>query len=409
MLPDTGQLRAGRTVRPAGRHQRDQNGGRVAGYEMKEMLAMILAGGQGSRLGPLTRRLAKPAVPFGGKYRIIDFVLSNCANSGIRKVAVLTQYQPLILNEHIGNGSPWDLNGRDAGVSILQPFASATEEKWFKGTAHAIYQNLPYIESVGADYILILSGDHVYKMNYEKMLSYHKEKNASLTIAVIEVPWEEAPRFGIMNTDENMMIKEFAEKPKEPKSNLASMGIYIFSFDALKKYLTMKDENGDGMIDFGQDIIPRMINDKQTVVAYPFKGYWKDVGTIESLWESNMDLIDQESELNIQDQSWRIYSVNHTMPPQYFTQDAVVRESLVVEGCIVRGEVRHSVLSMGVKIGKGTVVTDSIIMSNTVIGDNCVINKALIGENCIIADGQTVGNGETIEVVAESSVVGGNQ
>ena len=375
---------------------------------MKDMLAMILAGGQGSRLGPLTKNLAKPAVPFGGKYRIIDFVLSNCANSGIRKAAVLTQYQPLVLNEHIGNGSPWDLNGRDSGVSILQPFASATEEKWFKGTAHAIYQNLPYIESSNVDYVLILSGDHVYKMNYEKMLDYHKEKNASLTIAVIEVPWEEASRFGIMNTDENMMITEFAEKPEKPESNLASMGIYIFSYKELKKYLTLKDVNGDGMIDFGQDVIPIMIENQETVVAYPFTGYWKDVGTIDSLWESNMDLIDPESELNIQDQSWRIYSVNHTMPPQYITSEAKVRDSLIVEGCIVRGDVDHSVLSMGVKIGKGTVIKDSIIMSNTVIGDNCVVNKALIGENVIIADGQTIGDGETIEVVAESSVVGGN-
>lgn len=375
---------------------------------MKDMLAMILAGGQGSRLGPLTKKLAKPAVPFGGKYRIIDFVLSNCANSGIRKVAVLTQYQPLILNEHIGNGSPWDLNGRDSGVSILQPFASATEEKWFKGTAHAIYQNLPYIESSNVDYVLILSGDHVYKMNYEKMLDYHKEKNASLTIAVIEVPWEEASRFGIMNTDENMMITEFAEKPEKPESNLASMGIYIFSYKELKKYLTLKDVNGDGMIDFGQDVIPIMIENQETVVAYPFTGYWKDVGTIDSLWESNMDLIDPDSELNIQDQSWRIYSVNHTMPPQYITSEAKVRDSLIVEGCIVRGDVDHSVLSMGVKIGKGSVVKNSIIMSNTVIGDNCVVNKALIGENVIIADGQTIGDGETIEVVAESSVVGGN-
>lgn len=372
-----------------------------------QMLAMILAGGQGSRLGPLTKKLAKPAVPFGGKYRIIDFVLSNCANSGIRKVAVLTQYQPLILNEHIGNGSPWDLNSRDSGVSILQPFASATEEKWFKGTAHAIYQNLPYIESMDAEYVLILSGDHVYKMNYEKMLAYHKEKKATLTIAVIEVPWDEASRFGIMNTDEDLYITEFAEKPKEPKSNLASMGIYIFDLAALQKYLNMKDENGDGLLDFGHDIIPRMIDDKEPVVAYPFKGYWKDVGTLESLWEANMDLIDPDSELNIQDQSWRIYSVNHTRPPQYITELAKVHDSLIVEGCVIRGEVHHSVLSMGVQIGKGAVVRDSIIMSNSIIGDNCVIDRAMIGENCRVADGQHIGNGQTIEVVPESSVVGG--
>lgn len=372
------------------------------------MLAMILAGGQGSRLGPLTKNLAKPAVPFGGKYRIIDFALSNCANSGIRKVAVLTQYQPLILNEHIGNGSPWDLNSRDTGVTILQPFASATEEKWFNGTAHAIYQNIPYMESKDVEYVLILSGDHVYKMNYEKMLNYHKEKNAALTIAVIEVPWEEASRFGIMNCDSNMLITEFAEKPQEPKSNLASMGIYIFSYEPLMKYLNMKDENGDGMIDFGQDVIPRMIANHETVIAFPFKGYWKDVGTIQSLWEANMDLIDRNSELDIQDQSWRIYSVNHTMPPQYITKDALIRDSLIVEGCIVRGEVDHSVLSMGVKIGNGTIVKDSVIMSNTIIGDNCVISKAMIGENVKVADGQIIGDGIEITVVAEASVIGGD-
>ena len=373
------------------------------------MLAMILAGGQGTRLGPLTSNLAKPAVPFGGKYRIIDFVLSNCANSGIRDVAVLTQYQPLILNEHIGNGSPWDLNSRDSGVTILQPFASATEEKWFKGTAHAIYQNIPFMDSVDCEYALILSGDHVYKMNYEKMLTFHKEKNAALTIAVIEVPWEEAPRFGIMNTDDDLFITEFAEKPAQPKSNLASMGIYIFSYSIMKEYLNKKDSDGDELLDFGKEIIPVMIENQERVVAYPFKGYWKDVGTIESLWEANMDLIDQNSELNIQDQSWRIYTVNHTRPPQYITKNAVIHDSLIVEGCIVRGEVDHSVLSMGVKIGNGSVVKDSVIMANTVIGDNCVINRAMIGENVVVKDGQVIGDGREIAVVAEASVVGGNE
>lgn len=373
------------------------------------MLAMILAGGQGSRLGPLTSNLAKPAVPFGGKYRIIDFVLSNCANSGIRDVAVLTQYQPLILNEHIGNGSSWDLNSRDSGVTILQPFASATEEKWFNGTAHAIYQNLPFMETSQCKYALILSGDHVYKMNYEKMLNYHIEKNAVLTIAVIEVPWEEASRFGIMSADQDMLITEFTEKPNEPKSNLASMGIYIFNFDVLKKYLNMKDSDGEGLLDFGQDIIPTMIANKERLVAYPFVGYWKDVGTIDSLWESNMDLIDTESELNIQDQTWRIYTQNHTRPPQYITRDAVIKDSLIVEGCIVRGSVEHSVLSMGVKIGNGSVVKDSVIMANTIIGDNCVIKKAMIGENVVVEDGQVIGDGNEITVVAENSVVGGKQ
>lgn len=373
------------------------------------MLAMILAGGQGSRLGPLTKNLAKPAVPYGGKYRIIDFVLSNCANSGIRNVAVLTQYQPLVLNQHIGNGSPWDLNSKNQGVTILQPFASATEEKWFKGTAHAIYQNMPFIREKDLEYVLVLSGDHVYKMNYEKMLKVHKEKEAALTIAVIEVPWDEASRFGIMNTDDNMRIVEFEEKPQNPKSNLASMGIYIFSYDILEKYLSMKDENGDGLYDFGHDIIPRLIDQGETVVAFPFSGYWKDVGTIDSLWQANMDLIDDDSELNIQDESWRIYTVNHSRPPHFIAPGACLRDSLVVEGCIVRGNVDHSVLSMGVSIGKNSMVKDSVIMSNVTIGDNCVINKAMIGERVVIKDNQTIGDGNEIAVVAEGSVVGGDE
>ena len=372
-----------------------------------KMLAMILAGGQGTRLGPLTQNIAKPAVPFGGKYRIIDFVLSNCTNSGIRDVAVLTQYQPLILNEHIGNGGPWDLSTKDSGVTILQPFASATEEKWFKGTAHAIYQNIPFMDSHNPAYALILSGDHIYKMNYEKMLAFHKEKQAALTIAVIEVPWNEASRFGIMNTDADMKITEFAEKPKEPKSNLASMGIYIFSYGDLKKYLEMKDENGDGLYDFGHDIIPRMIDAGDRVYAYPFSGYWKDVGTIDSLWEANLDLIDKKAELNIQDPTWRIYSVNHTMPPQFISKEAKISNSLIVEGCIVKGEVTHSVLSMGVRIGKGSVVKDSIIMANTVIGENCIVNKAMIGQNSFIGDGVNVGDGKEIAVVGENGVLGG--
>lgn len=372
-----------------------------------KVLAMILAGGQGSRLGPLTKNIAKPAVPFGGKYRIIDFVLSNCTNSGIRNVAVLTQYQPLILNEHIGNGGPWDLSTKDTGVTILQPFASATEEKWFKGTAHAIYQNIPFMDNYEPDYVIILSGDHIYKMNYEKMLKFHKEKEAALTIAVLEVPWEEAPRFGIMNTDSEMKITEFEEKPKNPKSNLASMGIYIFSYAELKKYLEMKDENGDGLYDFGHDIIPRMINGNERVYAFPFKGYWKDVGTISSLWEANLDLIDRKEELNIQDPTWRIYSVNHTMPPQYIDKDAKVRNSLIVEGCIVKGEVDHSVLSMRVKVGRNSVIKDSIVMANTTIGDNCIIEKAMIGEGSVIGNGVNIGDGKEIAVVAANSVIGG--
>ncbi|PKK40266.1 Glucose-1-phosphate adenylyltransferase [Clostridiaceae bacterium JG1575] len=368
------------------------------------MLTMILAGGQGSRLGPLTKNLAKPAVPFGGKYRIIDFVLSNCTNSGLRKVAVLTQYQPLVLNRHLGNGAAWDLSTKDSGLTILQPFASATEEKWFKGTAHAIYQNIPFMDSMDPDYVLILSGDHIYKMEYQKMLASHKINGAALTIAVIEVPWEEAPRFGIMNADETGRIVEFEEKPQNPKSNLASMGVYIFSYEVLKRYLSLPDRNGDSMLDFGHDVIPRLIEDQAPVYAYRFDGYWKDVGTLESLWEAHMDLLDPTSPLRLDDPAWRIYSVNHTRPPQYITKDAKITNSLVVEGCIVRGEVDHSVLSMGVQIGRGSVIRDSVIMADATIGEGCVINKALIGERCVIGDGETVGDGQKIAVVGEGTV-----
>lgn len=371
-----------------------------------EMLAMILAGGQGTRLGPLTKNLAKPAVPYGGKYRIIDFVLSNCANSGVRRVAVLTQYQPLVLNNHIGSGSAWDLDTKNSGVTILQPFASATEEKWFKGTAHAIYQNLPFIDTIDPEYVCILSGDHIYKMNYTKMLNFHKEKKAALTIAVIEVPWDETSRFGIMNTDKNMNITEFEEKPKNAKSNLASMGIYIFSYDILKKYLEECAKDID-KTDFGKDVIPMILDAKETVVAYPFKGYWKDVGTIESLWQANMDLFDDESELNISDRTWRIYGVNHSAPPQYIAKSAEVKNSMVVEGCIVYGEVNHSILSMNVKVGKNSKIKDSVIMKGCVIEDDVVINKAMIGEYSVIKKGTRIGDGKEIAVIAEKSIVGG--
>lgn len=371
-----------------------------------EMLAMILAGGQGTRLGPLTKNLAKPAVPFGGKYRIIDFVLSNCTNSGVKRVAVLTQYQPLVLNAHIGSGAAWDMDMRDSGVTILQPFASSAGEMWFNGTSHAIYQNIPFMDSIDPKYVLILSGDHIYKMNYNKMLNYHKQKNAALTIAVIEVPWDEAPRFGIMNTDDEYKIVEFEEKPKNPKSNLASMGIYIFDYKLLKEYL-IKAAKDDNKNDFGKDIIPMFLNNNEAVYAYPYKGYWKDVGTIDSLWQANMDLLDPDSTLDINDQSWRIYGVNHTAPAQFISKDAKVKDSLVVEGCIVKGEVNRSVLSMNCKVGKNTKITDSVIMKNTVIEDDVIINKALIGENAIIKRGSVIGDGKEIAVVAEYSVVEG--
>ena len=374
----------------------------------QEMLAMILAGGQGTRLGPLTKNLAKPAVPFGGKYRIIDFVLSNCTNSGVKRVAVLTQYQPLVLNAHIGSGAAWDMDMRDSGVTILQPFASSEGEMWFNGTSHAIYQNIPFMDSLDPEYILILSGDHIYKMNYNKMLNFHKENNATLTIAVIEVPWDEASRFGIMNTDKDGKIIEFEEKPKEPKSNLASMGIYIFTYSKLKEYLNIAAEDGNKN-DFGKDIIPMILEKNEAVYAYPFKGYWKDVGTIESLWQANMDLLDPESTLDIHDNSWRIYGVNHTVPAQFIGKDAKIRDSLVVEGCVVKGEVNRSVLSMNCKVGKNSKITDSIIMRNTIIEDDVIIKKAMIGENAIIKKGTIIGDGKEIAVVAENSIVGGKK
>ena len=312
-----------------------------------EILAMILAGGQGTRLGKFTKNIAKPAVPFGGKYRIIDFVLSNCANSNMNTVGVLTQYQPLILNTHIGIGAPWDMDRATGGVTILQPYASATEEKWFRGTAHAIYQNFSYIEDYDPDFILILSGDHIYKMNYEAMLDYHKEKEAALTIAVLEVPWDEASRFGIMNTDSELKIVEFEEKPANPKSNLASMGIYIFNWKMLKKYMNESINAGKNMDDFGKNVIPEFLDANERVYAYPFKGYWKDVGTIDSFWEANMDLLKKENELNLYDDTWRIYSVNSASPPQYVGKDAVVKNSLVTEGCTILGQAENSIRTMG--------------------------------------------------------------
>lgn len=367
----------------------------------KEMIAMILAGGQGTRLGKFTKNIAKPAVPFGGKYRIIDFVLSNCANSDINTVGVLTQYQPLILNEHMGIGAPWDMDRAFGGLSILQPYASATEEKWFRGTANAIYQHFSYIETYDPENVLILSGDHIYKMDYDKMLKFHKEKDASLTIAVIEVPWEEASRFGIMNTDENLKIEEFQEKPEKPISNLASMGIYIFNWKKLKEYMNDGINAGENMDDFGKHVIPKFLNSNEQVYAYPFKGYWKDVGTLDSLWEANMDLLDQESTLNIKDKSWRIYTKNPSMPPQLLSKTADVKNSLIVEGCIVYGKVRNSVLSPRVYIGKDSIVEDSIIMEDATIGKNVIIKKAMIGSNAVIEDNAIIGDGVEIAVVGE--------
>ncbi|MDQ0151300.1 glucose-1-phosphate adenylyltransferase [Eubacterium multiforme] len=366
----------------------------------KEIIAMILAGGQGSRLGVLTKNLAKPAVPFGGKYRIIDFPLSNCSNSGIYTVGVLTQYKPLELNSHIGIGDVWDLDRRDGGVSILPPYQEEKGGDWYKGTANAIYQNIEYIDRYEPEYVLILSGDHIYKMDYDKMLNFHKEKEADATIAVIEVSTEEASRFGIMNTREDLSIYEFEEKPKNPKSNNASMGIYIFNWKALKKYLKEDELDELSSNDFGKNIIPKMLNDNKKMVAYPFKGYWKDVGTIDSLWEANMDLLKKENELSLNEREWKVYSKNPVRPAQYIGEEAKIKNSLINEGCLVYGNVENSVLSQGVKVGKNTVIRDSVIMPNVSIEDNVIIEKAIVGTESIIGKGCKVGDGKEIAVVA---------
>jgi glucose-1-phosphate adenylyltransferase len=355
---------------------------------------MLLAGGKGSRLSSLTKSLAKPAVPFGGKYRIIDFTLSNCTNSGIDTVGVLTQYQPLVLNSYIGIGSAWDLDRKNGGVTVLPPYSESSEVKWYTGTASAIYQNLNYLKQYDPEYVLILSGDHIYKMNYELMLNYHIEKGADATISVIEVPWPEASRFGIMNTDEEMRVAEFEEKPAYPKNNLASMGIYIFNWSVLKEYLEMDDRNPESTHDFGKDIIPLMLDENKKLFAYPFNGYWKDVGTVKSLWEANMDLLDDECELNLFDHDWRIYSVNPNHPPQYISTQAEVAESLINEGCTIEGEVEKSVLFQGVLVGKNTVIRESVIMPDAVIGENVYIEKAIVPSGMNIPDGVVISASE---------------
>ncbi len=351
---------------------------------------MLLAGGKGSRLQSLTKNLAKPAIPFGGKYRIIDFPLSNCTNSGIYTVGVLTQYQPLVLNSYIGIGSAWDLDRKDGGVTVLPPYAETSEVKWYSGTASAIYQNMNYLYQYNPEYVLILSGDHIYKMNYETMLDYHIEKEADATISVIEVPWEETKRFGIMNTDSDLKIVEFEEKPKNAKNNLASMGIYIFKWSVLREYLIKDDQNPQSSHDFGKDIIPLMLKEDRKLFAYPFKGYWKDVGTIQSLWEANMDLLDRNCELKLFDHSWRIYSVNPNQPPQYICPEGEVTESLVNEGCKIEGEVSKTVAFQGVTVKKGAVVKETVIMPDAVIGHNCRIEKAIVSPGVYVPDGMII-------------------
>lgn len=357
----------------------------------KECVAMLLAGGQGSRLGVLTKNSAKPAVPYGGKYRIIDFPLSNCTNSGIDTVGVLTQYRPLKLNAYIGIGEPWDLDRLNGGVTILPPYAKHHSGEWYSGTANAIYQNIEYVDTYHPDYVLILSGDHVYKMDYSRMLQFHKENKAGCTIATIEVPLEEAGRFGILNTDENNKIYEFVEKPKNPISTKASMGIYIFNWPLLKHYLVEDQRNIGSSNDFGKDIIPNMLQQQEAMYAYPFKGYWKDVGTIQSLWEANMDLLEDPPKLDLYDPSWRIYGKNSVEPPHYAASGAVVKRSIITEGVITYGNINHSVLFSGVYIGKGSVIKDSIIMPYVRVGRNTTIENSIIAEDVNIGDNCHIG------------------
>ncbi len=358
---------------------------------MKECIAMLLAGGQGSRLYALTQKLAKPAVPFGGKYRIIDFPLSNCVNSGIDTVGILTQYQPLVLNEYIGNGQPWDLDRLHGGVHVLPPYQKASGSDWYKGTANAIYQNINFIDSYDPEYVLILSGDHIYKMDYAKMLDFHKTQQADCTIAVLEVPWADTSRFGIMTTDADGVITRFEEKPKKAESNLASMGIYIFSWKKLRAYLEQDEEDKKSANDFGKNIIPAMLDSAQRLVAYPFEGYWKDVGTIDSLWEANMDLLDPSVPLDVWDESWKIYARTPAQPPHHLSSLAHVENAMITEGCEVDGEVDFSILFSNVHVGAGAVVRDSIVMPGCVIEDGAQINYAILAENVTVKKGAIIG------------------
>ncbi len=360
-------------------------------YSKKECVAMLLAGGQGSRLYALTQKVAKPAVPYGAKYRIIDFPLSNCINSGIDTVGVLTQYQPLVLNEYIGNGQPWDLDRVHGGVHVLPPYQSAKGSQWYEGTANAIYQNLPFMDRYDPEYVIILSGDHIYKMDYNKMLQYHKEKDAVCTIAVLNVELSEASRFGIMFAHDDGEIYDFVEKPKEPKSTLASMGIYIFSYPILRKYLIENELDQNATKDFGKNIIPALLENKERVYAYRFSGYWKDVGTIDSLWEANMDLLNPNLNLDLYDPTWKVFSRNPIMPPQVIGEHAAIQNSMVTEGCVIDGTVDFSMISDGVTIEEGAVVTDSILMPGAVVKKGAVVEYAIVGEESVVGEGSHIG------------------
>lgn len=373
----------------------------------EEMLALILAGGQGTRLGALTSTVAKPAVQFGGRYRIIDFALSNCVNSGIKNVGVITQYEPLELNAHVGNGSAWGLDGIDSGVTILQPYSATEGNKWFEGTSHAIFQNMAYIDKLDPEYVLILSGDHIYKMDYDDMLQTHKDSHASLTVAVMDVPLEEASRFGIMNTDTSNRIVEFEEKPAEPKSTKASMGIYIFNWPELRQILKNGEKNQLDMSDFGKNVIPTYLDAGERVYAYEFSGYWKDVGTIESLHEANMAYIAPDNALDSRDRSWKIYSHNEMATPNFISETAEVRDSLVVDGAIVAGAVTHSIISTNVQVQETATIENSFIMTNCIIEAGAVIKYAIIGEGSRIgANVNIIGNEKEIAVVGYREIVG---
>ena len=375
-------------------------------YNKKECVAMLLAGGQGSRLYTLTEKTAKPAVPFGAKYRIIDFTLSNCVNSGIDTVGVLTQYQPLVLNEYIGNGQPWDLDRMNGGVMVLPPYQGKKSADWYSGTANAIYQNLNFIERYDPEYVLILSGDHIYKMDYSEMLDYHKKMGAAATIAVIDVPLEQASRFGIMNTDETGRIVEFEEKPAHPKSTNASMGIYIFNRKLLAEYLCADADDPNSSNDFGKNIIPAMLNAGETMYAYRFKGYWKDVGTIQSLWEANMDLLGDDPVFNLYDKDWRIFSRSDVRPPQFIGSDAKVTNSIITQGCEINGVVENSVLSSGVKVARGAYIRNSIIMQDTVVKEGASVFYSIIDGETEVGAGAQIG--EMIELGKGITLVGSN-
>ena len=357
----------------------------------KECVAMLLAGGQGSRLYTLTKNQAKPAVPFGGKYRIIDFPLSNCVNSGIDTVGVLTQYQPLELNEYIGSGQPWDLDRLNGGVFVLPPYQKSSGSDWYKGTANAIYQNIKFIDRYDPDYVLILSGDHIYKRDYSEMLKTHRDNDAACTIAALQVEMEEASRFGIMNTNPDGSIYEFEEKPAHPKSNLASMGIYIFTWSKLRHYLELDEQNPNSSKDFGHDVLPAMLEAGERMFTHNFEGYWKDVGTIDSLWEANMDLLNPKVPLDLYDPSWKVYSRNPVKPPHYVAQGALVENSIVTEGCFIAGTVDFSVLFAGARVEDGAVVRDSIIMPGAVVKRGAVVEYSIVAENAVIGEGARVG------------------